>query len=123
MISHILLLNSTDMIMNLWFRFANPSFEELFCENTDKPEMECHGCCKIKKINLAPEEQKDFSVPSLMPNHELSVYLISSRLQGISTTLRLYTHISQIYLFSYTSSIVRNCFHPPEIRQIKFYWI
>ncbi len=121
MITHILLLNSTDVIMNLWFRFANPSFEELFCENTDKPEMECHGCCKIKKINLAPEEQKDFSVPSIMPNHELSVFLISSRLHEIGYTLIFLTNKNQIYFFSYTSSIVRNCFHPPEIRLITFY--
>jgi len=101
--------------MNIWFRFANPSFEELFCENTDKPEMECHGCCKISKINQAPVEKTDFSVPSYLPNHKLSSYLVNTFLPLLIKPVIKTAINNQEYLFFYSFTGTGKCFHPPEI--------
>lgn len=108
------MLNSTGVIMNLWFQFSNPSFEVLFCENVDKPELECHGCCMMKKINQAPDQKTDFSVPSLLPNHELSTFIVSNHLPVVRNNFEFLNDINQTYLFSYRFSSLRNCFHPPE---------
>jgi|SRR5690554_420839 len=34
------------------------TFTELYCENTDKPEMECNGKCHLTKQLAENEEQK-----------------------------------------------------------------
>jgi hypothetical protein len=35
------------------YYFINPdNFIALFCENTDKPELECNGKCYLKKVSL-----------------------------------------------------------------------
>ncbi len=115
MITHILLLNSTGLIMNIWFKLANPSFEELFCENKDAPEKECHGCCMIKKINQTPDEKTDFSVPSLLPNHELSNYIVSNQIPVVSNYFEILKVMDQTYLFSYRFRFMSDCFHPPEL--------
>lgn len=114
MITHILLLNSTGVIMNLWFKFSNPSFEVLFCENVDKPELECHGCCMMKKINQAPDQKTDFSLPSILPGHELSTYIVRDQILFVKNNFEILNDFDQTYLFSYLFNLLSNCFHPPE---------
>lgn len=35
----------------LMYFVDNETFTEWFCENTDKPEMECNGQCHLKKVS------------------------------------------------------------------------
>lgn len=103
--------------MNLWFKFSNPTFEVLFCENLDKPEMECHGCCMMKKINQTPDQKADFSLPSILPGHELSTFIVSNQLAFVKKDFEILNDINQTYLFSYHFNLLSNCFHPPEAIQ------
>ncbi|MFZ2897099.1 MAG: hypothetical protein WA004_00665 [Saprospiraceae bacterium] len=47
----------------LWYFFDNPSFENTFCENLDKPELECHGNCQLMKMADVPEAPEPGAVP------------------------------------------------------------
>jgi hypothetical protein len=38
----------------LWYFLDNASFENAFCENLDKPELQCHGKCHLTEIAEAP---------------------------------------------------------------------
>ena len=47
----------------LWYFFDNPSFENTFCENLDKPELECHGNCQLMKVADVPEAPGSGTMP------------------------------------------------------------
>lgn len=36
--------------MGWWHQLANESFAARFCENLDRPELECHGSCQLRRI-------------------------------------------------------------------------
>lgn len=45
-----------------WYLVDRDSFERIFCENLDKPQLECHGKCQLAKI------QKEEIPPEDLPN-------------------------------------------------------
>lgn len=44
-----------EALFYLWYFLDNPSFENAFCENIEKPELQCHGQCHLAEIAKAPE--------------------------------------------------------------------
>ncbi|SFN98678.1 hypothetical protein SAMN05660413_03336 [Salegentibacter flavus] len=42
-----------------FYTLNNESFTELFCENKDKPELECNGKCSITKAGKDLNQEKD----------------------------------------------------------------
>jgi len=48
-----------------WYRLANTSFTDAFCDNVDKPELECNGKCHLGAITEAPLQanNNDTSLP------------------------------------------------------------
>jgi hypothetical protein len=68
-----------------------------YCENKDKPEMECNGCCHLKKeLNKVEkaEESENSSFPiSKISKQEIQPFLIHC-IQKISFSLNDYTFYS-----------------------------
>ncbi|MCB9284188.1 MAG: hypothetical protein H6563_08965 [Lewinellaceae bacterium] len=43
-----------------WYFLDTPSFENAFCENIEKPELQCHGQCRLVEVAATaavPEQQ------------------------------------------------------------------
>lgn len=40
-----------------WYQVERQSFAEALCENLDKPELQCHGACQVKKLLKADQAQ------------------------------------------------------------------
>jgi len=57
----------------LWYQLDRDSFAERFCENIERPQLECRGSCQLDK--LAPE-----SAP--LPGAESPASLLKLRLPG-----------------------------------------
>ncbi len=57
----------------LWYQLDRDSFAERFCENIERPQLECSGSCQLTK--LAPE-----SVP--LSGSEAPASLLKLRLPG-----------------------------------------
>lgn len=102
------------------YYFINPdNFTALFCENTDKPELECNGKCYLKKVTQNQlESSKDDSLPVVnldlknillyfYPNQ--AVFEVNSTEIQESTTLFYYTNL-------YTFQVNHSIFHPPNNR-------
>lgn len=71
-----------------------------YCENKDKPEMECNGCCHLKKelnnVDKA-EERENSSFPiSKISKQEIQPFLIQC-IQKISFSLNDYSFFSISY--------------------------
>jgi hypothetical protein len=68
-----------------------------YCENKDKPEMECNGCCHLnKELNIVEkaEESENSSFPiSKISKQEIQPFLIQC-IQKISFSLNDYTFYS-----------------------------
>jgi len=87
---------------------------DLFCENTDKPELNCHGTCHLKKQLI----QTDNSVPL---ESELSLYINEIQLFSSHTVTEIskprntsvthQTHFEDGYSFLQGLNI----FHPPKV--------
>lgn len=102
------------------YYFINPdNFTALFCENTDKPELECNGKCYLKKVTQNQlESSKDDSLPVVnldlknillyfYPNK--AVFEVNSTEIQESKTLFYYTNL-------YTFQVNHSIFHPPNNR-------
>ena len=86
---------------------------DLFCENTDKPELNCHGTCHLKKQLI----QTDNSIPL---ESELSLYINEIQLFSAREFIRIakpqnsiavhLTFFEENYSFSQGLGI----FHPPK---------
>lgn len=106
--------------MNVWYQFANQSFEEKFCKNMDKPELSCHGSCMMKKINLEPISQNDFESSEFTIQLKLSEFQIDKlNLSLLEIPLRNILPVDS-YLFSYDLYWIRDIFHPPESPAVFF---
>jgi len=68
----------------------------------------------MKKINQAPDQKTDFSLPSILPGHELSTYIVRDQFLFVKNNFEILNDFDQTYLFSYLFNLLSNCFHPPE---------
>lgn len=92
--------------------FNNQNFTEEFCENKDKPELECNGSCAVKKIThkdpvddsplqTEQEEVKKYSLTFFIEIDEEQVHAGV----GIPDFFRLNTNLVE--------GVTRSVDHPP----------
>jgi hypothetical protein len=94
-----------------FYTFNNQSFTELYCENQDKPEMECNGKCAITKASKdINQEKNDLTLNSFQK--EITFYVdFSMPVENFSvktTHFPNYRYLND-YSFLFTSQIA----HPP----------
>ncbi len=99
-----------------FFHYAlfNDNFTELYCENKDKPQMECHGKCQLK--NQAEPESSSKHQPILNKKLHEPVILfyqenkesIKSDLNDVKTTQAVH-YKKEMYRFLFLGNI----FKPP----------
>lgn len=100
--------------MNIWYWLANASFEEQFCENKSNPEKKCHGSCMIKKINKAPDENKDLSPTFFIVQMELTHFLFDNLFPTIIKSRTFSINNFPTYFFAIQKEKFLRVFHPPE---------
>ena len=85
---------------------------EEYCENKNKPQLNCVGTCFLKKgleKNLANDKEQAETVKPL----EIPIFLISSYLQE-ELTFTWFIHFFKPYDSSYYYLSGEKLFHPPE---------
>lgn len=109
---------SKGTLMYLW-RNVNPTmFTSLFCENKDRPEMECEGMCKLHQVvDQESEDSKKksenvsvdipLSIFNLQDNFELEWKFFSSD----DLNEDIVVPYSNLYRFEFTDKLI----HPPCI--------
>lgn len=111
----LLLFNSVSVSLNYAYYNIDPvGFIEAFCENQDKPELQCNGKCHLKKVSQTQEkEQKspeniiDFKELTLYPNLIVEFDFLYESITK-SNTPKFYKNL-------YTYSNSNDCFHPPRV--------
>ena len=85
---------------------------EFLCENTDKPELDCHGKCYLMQMLAEQEQKKQENLPSIdlseYPIGFVDVFALPVRHASVSAP-RIYPNHSNCYSYLYDYSD----FHPP----------
>lgn len=110
----LIIFNSTRVSLTYAYFELDPiGFIENFCENIDKPELECNGKCQLKKVaesqhkeQQTPENIIDFKELILYPS-PISAFIILPQTQLIKQHFSSYNNL---YSFNNTN----DCFHPPR---------
>ena len=92
---------------------------EYLCENKDKPELNCAGCCQLEKQLTKTEPEKRQEANNLyvnILNIEELTFCVDYNNLILNTPILLSNNIicgfiSQIYTFKFISDIL----HPPQI--------
>lgn len=85
---------------------------ELFCENTDKPELNCHGSCHLKKQLIQTEDPNSENPVHLNYINELELFNPNDIIQNdlmLNFTPELNSHYSE----SFSETVSGEIFHPP----------
>lgn len=104
------------------FQLNREAIEEEFCENKDKPELECHGSChmskEIQKVESIVQEsnKKEKSPAPLKIDDKKEIYifdlneLIPNNLFS-KNFIFTSSKITNLYYYSFYNEI----FHPPKL--------
>lgn len=100
-------------ITYIYYNVDTIGFIEAFCENIDKPELQCNGKCHLKKITQS-EDKKEKTSNKIIEFNDLLL------LQPKATELDFSINIVQNkdsfhYINFYETNFLENCFHPPTI--------
>ncbi|MBP4140539.1 hypothetical protein J3S90_01840 [Flavobacterium sp. P4023] len=66
-----LLITSQQALVILRFKLNQDVIEKEFCENKNRPELNCHGKCHLKK-ELKQTESKDLELKNFYKNFDLT---------------------------------------------------
>lgn len=55
----------------LVYEYNNTLFENLFCENTDRPELDCHGKCMLAEMQN--DQEKDDNSAHLLKQFQVEL--------------------------------------------------
>ncbi len=100
--------------MTVYYHFDKESFTQNYCENLDKPELKCHGSCKMDKMADANESEKrpdavlELDISSFVFTYEEPSELVSDLLLGLDKRIEI------CYLNTYSSTEINDVFHPPQ---------
>lgn len=96
-----------------FYHLNNKSFTELFCENQDKPEMECNGKCYLTEVSNDNQQEKN---DSLLNNFqkEIAFFLNLSEISNEPSLTETVYFPEYFYFETYKFSFVQNCLRPPE---------
>jgi hypothetical protein len=86
---------------------------DLFCENTDKPEMNCHGTCHLKKQIISTDNQNPVESNTQLYINEIQLFSNSSEQDSFETIEEQVVHKSFVEN-NYTYLNGKGLFHPPR---------
>jgi len=94
-----------------FYTLNNQSFTELFCENQNKPEMECNGKCAITKASKEINQEKNDVILNSFQK-EITFYVdFSMSEENFSVKTTNFTTIR--YINDYSFLFTRQIAHPP----------
>ncbi|TXD49721.1 hypothetical protein [Polaribacter sp. IC073] len=99
-------------ITYIYYNLDTKGFIEAFCENKDKPALECNGKCQLKKITKTTDNENNRPI-QLIDFKDLLVYNQQTSSFPISDTTHQNKH-SFYYLNLYNFKLLETCFHPPN---------
>ena len=87
---------------------------EAYCENTDEPDLECHGKCHLKKqiIQTSPPATEHSS--QIFYINEIELYSNASEIIIPSSILQPLTHRTNFEV-NYSLLQTIGIFHPPQV--------
>ena len=86
-----------------FYTLNNESFTELFCENKDKPELECNVKCSLTKAGIALDNAKnDLTLNSFQNEIIFYVNFMSSEKSFVMSDIYL-TNFESLNTFSFLS--------------------
>ena len=109
----IMFWNTFQVSMTYAFYYVSPlDFIEQFCENKDKPELQCNGKCHLKEV--ATKSSPNDKVPSeYITFKDFSVFVVSNfsyRLLKIRKNNKNIIQYNNLYAFIDKPSV----YHPPK---------
>lgn len=94
----------------LFYTFNNESFTELFCENIERPELECNGQCSITAASEDATGGDKIALERFQ--QEIQLYYEFLIAGEIPSAINL-QEINDIYGNKYTYLFTQNFLHPP----------
>jgi hypothetical protein len=101
--------------LTAYYYFDTDNFIEEYCENQDKPELKCHGSCKIDKMSKSnepvkqPSSELKLDVSSFAFTCDQPFEFAANLLQGLDQRVEI------LYLNTYSSTEINDVFHPPQV--------
>lgn len=113
-LSSLILYNSLRVSFTyIYYNIDTKGFIEAFCENIDKPELECNGKCHLKKV--VETDNKDNNRPIQLIDLK-NLLLYNENLTTINLKpLKLKKKEFFLYKNLYNYKISFSLFHPPEV--------
>ena len=111
----VLFLSQAFEVGLIWvqFKLNQDYIAEFLCVNKDKPEMECHGCCQLRKEIAEKEAAHEKQEKSEMPGKPLM--FLESRISLLWDVYVKEIHSNSSYHTSfYAKTPVFAIFHPPK---------
>ncbi|WP_165870315.1 hypothetical protein [Albibacterium bauzanense] len=107
-----LLIGFQQAIIVMHFKLNQDTIEQEFCINKDKPELQCHGTCYLKKQLQQKEDTESASINIYQKVDMLPVAVIELETQCLITELspKRFIYKETLYTEPY-----RDIFVPPPI--------
>ncbi len=84
------------------------------CENKDKPQMQCHGSCQLKK-----ELEKQNKKATTVLTHEIKPFIISNGIEPLDSFIPQYHKHYLPYQSSKGTEFIPVLIHPPATQLLK----
>jgi len=106
------LIGFQQAIIVMHFKLNQEKIEKAYCENKNKPEMQCHGLCHLKK----QLEDQENSETATLKNYPRVDMLVASDFEFIlSNSDSEYNEVITAYQEVYYKEPSREIFIPPPI--------
>ena len=97
------------------WKINQDSIIKMFCENKDKPEMQCHAQCFLQKeLKKIEEPTRKASLPETIKKIEISAFIYQKSYFNLNnnliTVVIFTTHQESVYSFDF----IKELFHPPQ---------
>lgn len=96
------------------YEFNTEIITDLFCENTDKPEMNCHGVCHLKKQVINTEQDSPVESNQQFYINEIQLFSSNEEITLSKVSEEIVSHTfyeNNLYSFLTGNSL----FHPPQV--------
>ncbi|MGJ8743942.1 hypothetical protein [Polaribacter sp.] len=111
--STLILYNSLRVSLTyIYYNIDTEGFIETFCENKDKPALECNGKCHLKKVTKTTNEEKNQPIQGI---DFKDVLVYNQKISSFHFTKNIFINKPTFqYSNLYNFKLLTNCFHPPN---------
>ena len=110
----LILFNSTQATVTYaYFEMDTIGFIKNFCENTDKPELQCNGKCHLKKV-AESQDKKQNTPTGIVDFKELVFYTSPVLCFELPLSVHATKQLQIAYQNLYSFQNIKHCFHPPK---------